>query len=525
MRAQELYSEILRHLREEEFYALLADFISYNRIQGTSEMKEAMVFVKEVFDANGVLNTLSVKQLVYGERTYGLPYFRGWKPRYQKATIRYGSKRIVLEFNLNPLTFVQRSGNIEGRYRISQGNFKNTGDSFILISDIRKGILEYLFQSRAEGVVLYDKSAPYNARKKFQFWYYSSKDPEFTGVVVTRREADEIKHHIEAKRDIFIEIKSSSDFYDPENLYLLARIEGEREDAILYVAHTCHARGEANDNGSGASSLIYAAITMQRMIDRGILKKPPYTVYFLLVPEMWGSALFVEEKRKLLNSIFAGFNFDMVGSGIEKTGGRVVIEKPHRIIKTNIHTVFKSHVESVQRFLDFPYAVYIRNFEGGSDHLIFQNTEFEIPMPMLIHWPDRFYHSDMDVISNIDPRAIWRNVILMVSMPYLIRKNKIVFRKRRVLRSGKDVYRVVRKGVYIPTMDEDFDTRIRWFKLLLEKKGYVNFMHFFYYIDGMSGFSDILSRLRKDSGKKVDVEIYREYVTYLLDKDVIKVKS
>ena len=525
MKERELYSEISRFLREDEYYSILSDFISYHRIQGTPEMRESMYFLKEILDTFGVDNRLRESILKPQKRTYGFTYFKGWIPGNIKASIFYGKKKIDLDFDINPFAFVQRTGNIEGKFSLVSEDSPYIREKFVLVSNLRRGIYKHIVEKKAKGIVVYDPMAPANARKKQQFWYHSPTDPDLFGIVLTRKESMDIVHHLKSGKRAHIEISSSSEFKDAENLYLLARIEGETRESILYVAHTCHARGEANDNGSGATSVLYAAMVMQKMIDTGILKRPPYTIYFLLVPEMWGTALFVEKEKEVVKDTFAGFNFDMVGSDLLKTNGKIVIEKTHGNISTNLPQIFKSHVESVQDFLDFPYAVYLRNFEGGSDHLIFQDSNFYLPMPMLIHWPDKFYHTDLDVVSNISPKAIWRNVILMISMPYLMKKNRVLFGKRRMIQGTSEVYEVLKPGVYIPTFDENFELRVRWMKILSRKKGYVNFMHFFYYIDGHRSLSDILSIIRKDSKKNPDKNIYREYVNYLQEKGVIRKKA
>lgn len=479
-----------------------------------------MLFLKGVLDRAGIMNVLFKRDLKHGKRTYGFPYYVGWNPNSLRATITFDRKRIELNFSINPFSFVQRSDNIKGRYKIVLADTENVENHFVIIHDLKEGIVNYLLEKKARGLVLYDPETVKDARKKFQFWYYNPSFPKFVGIALTQEEIDSIKYALKKGKEVFVDIYVDAQFYDPSNFYLLGRIEGERKDAVLYVAHTCHMRGEANDNGSGAISLLYSAIIMQKMIKNSLLNKPPYTVYFLLVPEMWGSALFVENERSILKDVFAGFNFDMVGSDIKKSGGRVLIEKPHGVFRSNIHSFFKKHVENVQSFVGFPYMVSLRNFEGASDHLIFQDPDFTVPMVMLIHWPDKFYHSDKDVISNIDIRAIWRNVILMVSIPYLIRKKKILLKKR--FHGSYSEYEVLRKGVFIPTMDEDSMIRIKWLRLLLNKNGYVNFMHFFYYLSEGIEFSKILSLIAQDSGKNVDSAIYKEYVDYLLEKRIIR---
>ncbi len=521
MKRESIYDDILRFLREEEYYSLLADFISYHRIQGTPGMREGMEFIKKVMDMYGIWNKFVAYPMKPYERLYGFPYFKGYRPVRLEATLFMGKRQLHVDFDLNPFTFVQRSGNIKGRYRVVLEDAKDTKNKFVLVSDFKKGLSEYLYTKKSKGIVVYDPNAYEKARKKYQFWYYAPKEDEYVGIVLTNNEANKLKEHLSHGKKAYIEINTHSVFEDNTNYYLLSKIEGESKDAILYVAHTCHARGEANDNGSGATSLLYALITMKKMQHRGVLKKPPYTVYFLFVPEMWGSALFIEKEKDILNDIFAGFNFDMVGSDLQKTEGRVIIERPHGNLKTNIHKEFKKHVDRVHEYLDYPYAVYIRPFDGGSDHLLFQDIDMKIPMPMLIHWPCKYYHTDHDVISHIDPKAIWRNVILMASMPYLLKKDSIFIEKRTTAGHIGDVFSLKKKGVFIPLMDEDIKERIRWYKILSNKKGYINFTQFLYYIDGKRSFKDILHLVEKESGEKPDKDAFGEYIAYLFKKGVL----
>lgn len=522
MKARNLYREILKHLKEEEFYSYFSSFVSYHRIQSTPKMQESMKFIKSILDSYDVENKLVEYSIKPYERVYGFPYFRGWKPISLKGLLSFGKEKIDFDFDLNPFAFIQRSGNLEGKYDVVLEDTQDVEDKFVLVSDFKRGLTEYLYNKNAKGILVYDPFAYEKARKKFQFWYYSLKERELFGVVLTKEEAEKLKKYLKRRKKAYIEVNAKVSFEDNITSYLLATIEGESKDAILYVAHTCHARGEANDNASGAISLLYSLITMKKMQNKGILKKPPYTVYFLFVPEMWGSALFIEKEGEVLKDIFAGFNFDMVGSNLQKTGGRIFIEKPHGNIKTNIHTLFKRIVENVQEYLDFPYAVYVRPYEGGSDHLLFQDIDMKIPMPMLIHWPCKYYHTDYDVISNIEPKAIWRNVILMVSVPYILKREQIFVKGKQIVTTLGEIYKRVKKGVFIPTMDEDVNERVKWYEILLNKNGYVNFMQFLYYVDGKKSDRDILRLIQNESGKKTDKEVYREYVLYLLKKGVIK---
>ncbi len=522
MKEWDLYSEIVRFLREEEYYSILANFISYHRIQGTEEMQKALLFLKDVLNETGVYNEYYEEEMVAGKRIFGFPYFRGYKLYASKAIIR-SSDTVKLDFCLNPHTFIQRSRKIKGKFKVTLPHSREVSKSFVLCKDLKKGIYKYLYEKNAEGILLYSKDAPRDARKKAQFWYYSNSEKLLCGVVLTPIEWEKINDDLKSGKNVVVEIEIAAEFPSAYNAYLLGTIEGEEKAGILYVAHACHAKGEANDNGSGAASVVYAASVMKRMIDSGIIPRPPYTVYFLLVPEMWGSGLFIEKKRDVLERVFAGLNFDMVGSDLIKTGGKVFLEDVHGIIKSNITDIYQKILLQIHEFLGYPFGVFRRPFEGGSDHLLFQEPSLNIPMPMLIHWPDRFYHTDKDVVSNLDTKAIWRNILMMIALPYLLDRKKVKFNIKKITPArGKRIFKIVKQGVYIPTMEEDISTRLRWYKILEKKRGYVNFMNFLYYLKAGSDIETAISRIKRETGKIPDREVYEKYVDYLVRKSVVE---
>src|SRR6266545_2136120 len=45
-------------------------------------------------------------------------------------------------------------------------------------------------------------------------------------------------------------------------------------------------------------------------------------------------------------------------------------------------------------------------FSGGSDHAVLLDPLIGVPSPMLIQWPDRFYHSSLDTPDKCDPASL-----------------------------------------------------------------------------------------------------------------------
>src|SRR5262249_22255735 len=54
---------------------------------------------------------------------------------------------------------------------------------------------------------------------------------------------------------------------------------------------------------------------------------------------------------------------------------------------------------SLDRMAEVPYS-------GGSDHAVLVDPTIGVPCPLLIQWPDRFYHSSFDTPERCDPRSL-----------------------------------------------------------------------------------------------------------------------
>jgi aminopeptidase YwaD len=57
-------------------------------------------------------------------------------------------------------------------------------------------------------------------------------------------------------------------------------------------------------------------------------------------------------------------------------------------------------------------------FSGGSDHIILSDPSVGVPTPMLIQWPDRFYHTSADTPDRTDPRSLARAGALTAAYTY-----------------------------------------------------------------------------------------------------------
>jgi len=175
---------------------------------------------------------------------------------------------------------------------------------------------------------------------------------------------------------------------------------------VLFTAHICHPKPGANDNASGAATLIELAKVLNNLYDDSFR----FGFAFLWIPEHYGTQAFIERYARL-EDYYVAINLDMVGGSEDRAKSTVMI------IRTPL-----SRFSIVSGVLE--YFIGLANSEGesfggsslpkmkaksypyelGSDHDVF--NFFGIPSVMPITWPDRFYHSSEDSVEKISKESL-----------------------------------------------------------------------------------------------------------------------
>jgi len=206
-----------------------------------------------------------------------------------------------------------------------------------------------------------------------------------------------------------------------ENVTALIRGRGERE--LIVVAHLCHPGPSANDNASGVGAVLETARVLSALIGRGTLETPRLSIRFLLVPEMTGTICYLAGEDSPGRRIDAGINLDMVGQKQDLCGSTLCFEDPplssHLFMVPLLEEIWDGFALDCRnpgrtdRYSSVRRAS--TDFSGGSDHLVLSDPAVDIPSPMIIQWPDRFYHTSHDTIDKVDPDMLERIVVLAAS--------------------------------------------------------------------------------------------------------------
>ncbi len=267
-----------------------------------------------------------------------------------------------------------------------------------------------------------------DARQYTSFWWTGSERQCF-GFVLTPRQGLWLRGLLK-KQKVTVKADIESRLYDGEIEAVTAVIPGAEkpEESVLLVSHLCHPQPSANDNASGVAANLEAARTLHKLIASGQLPPPKRSIRFLWMPEMTGSYAYLARHENEIPGMIAGLNLDMVGADQEQTGAVMVLERPPDAAASFTVDLLERLREEL--FDDVPthgglesYAHFrtaTTGFTGGSDHYIFSDPTVGVPMPMIIQWPDKFYHSTDDTLEKVSPETLNRSGSLAAAYAHFI---------------------------------------------------------------------------------------------------------
>lgn len=271
--------------------------------------------------------------------------------------------------------------------------------------------------------------------------YYSFWGEKGSGFVLSPRKGEKLKKLIE-KREKEIEkdnknqkkgpVKAKmvieSELYPGKMEVVDAVIPGETDEEVVVVAHLCHPQPSANDNASGCGALMEVARALNTLIGKKSLKKPKRGIRFLLVPEIHGTVAYLASNPEKIPHFVAGMNLDMVGENQDLCKSSLLLERTPDSMPSFINDlaeiIFEELTYELGNFSDtVKYASFrhaITSFSGGSDHYVFSDPSVGVPCPMVIQWPDLFYHSSLDTPEKLDSASLKKVSTLTATYAYFI---------------------------------------------------------------------------------------------------------
>lgn len=315
-----------------------------NRAFITEDYDECLRYIDE--------NVLSLK---YHKYPSGKEIWNSWvvpkKWTVNRAFIEKDGE-VIVDFNDHPLHLISYSDSFEGTVSL-------------------KELKEHLhFHPKLPDAI------PFHFRLNYRPW-----DSEW-GFCVSKKLYDELD-------DGKYYVKIDTDFEDGELKVVEHHLGGEKDDTILLIAHLDHT-GMADDDLSGVAAGLEV---MNKLREKG---KTKYSYKLLIVPEMLGSAAYLEEHETLPEKVKYGIFLEMLGNK-----NRLALQKSFEE-----NTILDRVAEYVlKRDHDDHKIDKFRNIICN-DEILFESPGYEIPTISISRYPYPEYHTHLDDPSIISEEKL-----------------------------------------------------------------------------------------------------------------------
>ena len=218
------------------------------------------------------------------------------------------------------------------------------------------------------------------------------------------------------------------------------------DQQIILTAHLQEEQGSANDDGSGCTSILEIARTINKLMKDGKMQRPLRDIRFWWTDEIYSEYRYFQDHPEEPKKFLADIHQDMVGAN-QQMGSRV----QHLIFEPFSRTSYLDAIfESIGNFVILtnngylaasrsggyprPFTRPIYSVKGSrngynarfvpyfnsSDHMCFLEGIIGVPAVATINWDDNWIHSSDDDMWNIDQTQLQRNAFLMGSTAYTL---------------------------------------------------------------------------------------------------------
>ena len=426
-----MFAELLERVRAwtsgERALENVRAIASHHRIQSTPGYDRAAEWLVGALREAGLSPEVEPIRADGRTRHFGALLQQGWDCERAAAwLVGPAGREPLCDYRAEALSIVQRSAAMSGRYPlIAVGEGAEPGDyegrdvrgRVVLASGpvhrvhalaTARGAAGLLTDFRRQLPPVRTAADDLDAIAYTSFWW-SERMPRGWGFVVSPRTGSRLRERLGAGERLELEGEIVARAFDTEVPLVTAALKAQKAGAkeVLVLAHLCHPRPGANDNASGAAAALECARTLALLWKRGAWGPHERTVRFLWMPEWNGTLAWLAADPGRAGRTVAAVNLDMVGEDQAQCGSTLHLEHPPHYLATFAEAL----LEDIRRAWIAGSArpaprTADAAFSGGSDHAVLLDPVFGVPCPMLIQWPDRYYHSSEDTPDRCDPASL-----------------------------------------------------------------------------------------------------------------------
>ncbi len=231
-----------------------------------------------------------------------------------------------------------------------------------------------------------------------------------------------------------IRLRATVDAGREPSAYLIptAIIPGRRGDQeIVFSCHLDHPNPGANDNASGCAGELEVARTLSQLVRSGALPQPERTIRFLWPAEVEGTIALLNARPEFARRTLATIHLDMIGGNTEITKSVLRVRGSPPSLPSFVSDVGFTFAHWVNDqsllFADTgaapfpliepdgdrrPLQAVIGGFDQGSDHEVWSEGSYRVPIIYIADWPDRYIHTQRDLPGNLDPTKLRRAIFI-----------------------------------------------------------------------------------------------------------------
>jgi len=227
--------------------------------------------------------------------------------------------------------------------------------------------------------------------------------------------------------------------YDVVTAVIPGSDPAKKGEEIVLSCHLDHLRPGANDNASGCAAITEVARTLAKLIREKKVPVPRRTIRFVWPPEVEGTLALLNARPEIARQARAVIHLDMVGGDAALTKAVFHLTRTPKSLPTFVNDVGEALGrfvnEQTGRFADTgaaPYplvdpegsrqalqAAFVDHTEG-SDHDAWCEGSWRVPAVYMNDWPDRYIHTDADVIDNLDATKLLRAAFLAAASAWYL---------------------------------------------------------------------------------------------------------
>ncbi len=395
----------------------------HHRIQASPGFDAAVEF------ARGLLEEAGLEVRVYDYQADGRTEYWGWvapvgwEVRDAELWMVEPERELIATLSRHPTVVAAHSAPTEGWEEaelvdvgegVSERDYDAPVSGKIVLAGGRASLVHRMAVMRrgARGTLTYSNQSDPGSFPYVGIWPTAEELGKMgVALTVSREWADRLRSLLARGERVRLRFRVDAEYRESRLRVLEARIPGEEDLDVLLIAHICHPRPGAHDNASGVAAAVEAARVVSQLQAGGRRLRMGFRLW--LVPEFTGTIAHLSSNPDLPSLLAAVLNLDMVGSDLSVTGGTLsVVGFPlyspsfmpllaHRALEVALSTrqYFEGH--------SVPWAPLALNpYSDGSDHHVFADPKVGVPQAAYGEWPDRYYHTDGDVPSNLDPRLL-----------------------------------------------------------------------------------------------------------------------